>query len=62
MSLIEGYRENVRTITVTDQTFLVKIWVKTPKNVRVLRFLAKTGEIWGSKAVNCLKLSEKLVI
>jgi len=33
MSLIEGYRKNVRTITVTDQTFLEKIanyWLKCP--------------------------------
>jgi len=36
MSLIEGYRENVRTITVKDQIFLSFLWVlngaKCPKN------------------------------
>jgi hypothetical protein len=46
MSLIEGYRENVRTITVADQTFLGKIWVKNPENVGFCEFwpkLAKYG-------------------
>jgi hypothetical protein len=43
MSLIEGYRKDVRTITVADQTFLKGIWVENPENDGFLRFF---GQNW----------------